>query len=206
MRFVTGLERSLERAAEFLHPSGSGVDGRGLAPWAESARQHGLLGATAANPTHQGGSDAANCSAELERELTMRGGLVQEQWNIRGPGLLAAIGRQPGIVTPSQPIEIQLVLPLVGGAAGLNGRGQAWLEALLHDVSPQFSETLRVGWLVALQLTGDQAGAARLLFDAATEVDWLTASPETLNELRNWLGIEEPAKPLSPPLRRGSHE
>lgn len=169
--------------------------------WVEAARRHGLIdaapeGISAARGSQSSQFEANRYSHELERELLLRADLVREQWEIRGPGLLAAIARQPGITIPSEPIEIQLVLPLQGGAAGLSERGQAWLEALLHDVSPQFPEVLRLGWLVALRLIGDPAEAAKLLLNAAAEVDWLVADTRMLNDLQVWLGFEQSAKQL----------
>ena len=126
---------------------------------------------------------------ELERELELRAGLIREQWAIRGPGLLAALTRQKGFQPPLQEIEVELVLPLTGGAAELDDSGKAWMEALLHDVSFQFPETLRVGWLVARLGSASIDTAVTLLLNAAAEVDWLSPDPATEAELRRWLGV-----------------
>lgn len=127
--------------------------------------------------------------AELERELELRAGLIREHWAIRGPGLLAALARQSGFQHEGGELEVELVLPLTGGAAGVDELGKPWMEALLHDVSFQFPETLRVGWLVARLGSLNVDAAVSLLLNAAAEVDWLSADPATEADLRNWLGI-----------------
>ncbi len=78
---------------------------------------------------------------------------------------------------------------MAGGAADVDEAGNAWMEALLHDVSFQFSETLRVGWLVARLGSTSVEAAVQLLLRAAEEVDWLSADPSTEVELRRWLGL-----------------
>lgn len=127
--------------------------------------------------------------AELQRELELRTGLICEQWAIRGPGLLAALTRQSGFRLEGSEIEVELVLPLSGGAAGVDQSGKAWMEALLHDVSFQFPETLRAGWLVARLGSSSIDAAVSILLNAAAEVDWLSADPATEAELRDWLGL-----------------
>lgn len=135
----------------------------------------------------------------LDRELQLRAGLVREQWEIRGPGLLAAIAARLAPGEPLKPLSIELVLPLVGGAAGYLGRDRAWLEALLHDVSPLFPESLRIAWLVALQHSrGEATAARRLLLRAAADVEWLTDDPLTEAALAAWLE-PDPAPHLASP-------
>lgn len=136
--------------------------------------------------------------AELQRELELRAGLIREQWAIRGPGLLAALRRQSGFRYDGDELEVEMVLPLTGGAAGVDDAGKAWMEALLHDVSFQFPETLRVGWLVARLGSSSLDAAVSLLLNAAAEVDWLSADPATEAELRNWLGVG-PAETVTEP-------
>lgn len=133
------------------------------------------------------GDDFDRAIAELVRELELRAGLIREQWAIRGPGLLAALNRQEEFQLPAGEFVIELVLPLTGGAAGVDDSGKAWMEALLHDVSFQFPETLRVAWLVALIGCTSEDAAVRTLLNAAAEVDWLSADPATETELRRWL-------------------
>lgn len=151
-------------------------------------------------------SDLERALGDLERELELRAGLIREQWAIRGPGLLAALTRQNGFQLLKGEVEVELVLPLTGGSAGVDNSGKAWMEALLHDVSFQFPETLRVGWLVARLGSASEDAAVQSLLNAAAEVDWLSPDPATETELRLWLGVG-PAKSLGdPPLQavRGS--
>lgn len=133
--------------------------------------------------------------SELQRELELRAALVQEQWAIRGPGLLAALNRFCRSAGMHQPLQVELVLPLQGGASQYLGDDLAWMEALLHDVSPQFSETLRVGWLVAAQACAEPAAARRLLLEAAADVEWLSDDPLTESALQTWLEGSAPATP-----------
>ena|GEM_PF-2682976 len=131
---------------------------------------------------------------DLERELELRAGLVSEQWEIRGPGLLAALTRHLDSALPLKPLQIELVLPIHGGSGQYLRGDRAWLEALLHDVSPQFSETLRVGWLVACQACDEPTTARRLLLEAAADVEWLSDDPLTELALQAWL---EGASPVA---------
>lgn len=151
-------------------------------------------------------SELERVIGDLERELELRAGLIREQWAIRGPGLLAALTRQNGFRLLEGEIEVELVLPLTGGAAGLDDSGKAWMEALLHDVSFQFPETLRVGWLVARLGSASEDAAVQTLLNAAAEVDWLSPDPATETELRLWLGVGPAKSPGNPPLQavRGS--
>ncbi len=140
---------------------------------------------------------------ELAGELELRAGLIREQWEIRGPGLLRAI--QERAVAAGHPavsgnddnaseLVVELVLPLSGGACGLLSSGKGWMEAVLHDLSPQFTESLRVGWLAAWRLTGEPRAAAKLLLQAAGEVDWLATDPLTESACLQWLGLEAGAE------------
>ena len=143
---------------------------------------------------------------DLERELELRAGLIREQWAIRGPGLLAALTRQNGFRLAAGELEVDLVLPLTGGDAGVDDSGNVWMEALLHDVSFQFPETLRVGWLVARSGSSSINAAVQLLLNAAAEVDWLSPDPATEAELRAGLGISSASPPVesSPQAAAGS--
>jgi hypothetical protein len=100
-------------------------------------------------------------------------------------------------------LDIELVLPLGGGACGLLPSGRGWVEAILHDLSPQFTEPLRVGWLAAWKLTGDRRSGAKLLLAAASEVDWLSNDPITEAALDEWL---ENAAVKSGPLHKENRE
>lgn len=212
VRFSTSLGRSLARALPF-QPNGlpAAVDSKPAQPawigripaelsratpaeavqleavrsWPEFVRQ---LPRAAEQPLGSSGNEAAPWWwSQLEQELELRAALVVEQWEIRGPGLLAALARALGEEISLQPLRIELVLPLQGGASQYLGGDRAWFEALLHDISPQFSEALRVGWLVACQARSEPAAARRLLIEAAADVEWLSDDPLTELALQAWL-------------------
>jgi hypothetical protein len=88
-------------------------------------------------------------------ELALRSEPLREQWEARGPGLLASVRRltEPDIV-PDQ-ADVILVHPVQGGG------GRAYLpynslaiEAVLANPSPELPEVARLGWLWS-QLNAD---------------------------------------------------
>lgn len=91
----------------------------------------------------------------LVEELELRTGPLREQWEARGPGLLAALRRltEPDIVP--ERAELILVRPVAGGG------GQAYppynallVEAVLANSVAELPEVARLGWLWA-QLSFD---------------------------------------------------
>lgn len=97
----------------------------------------------------------------LEKELSLRAGPIQMQWEARGPGFVRAVERL--LATPAATstetcrINVALVYPVCGGfgASYAAGRVVYW-EALLTDVEPRLPELLRLGWLVTQQLLAAQ--------------------------------------------------
>ena len=90
-------------------------------------------------------------------ELEARGQPLRQQWEARGPGLLAALARllEPDVI----PVQAKVILihPLFGGD------GRAYIpynsvrcEAILADPDPRLPEILRLAWLIA-QLNCDLA-------------------------------------------------
>ncbi len=83
-------------------------------------------------------------------DLALRSGPLRDQWEARGPGLLAAIARktEPGVLPPSA--EIVLVHPALGGAgAAYLSYNKAILEAVLTNPLNDLPETVRLGWLLS---------------------------------------------------------
>ncbi len=83
-------------------------------------------------------------------ELELRHGPIASQWEARGPGLLAAIGRltEPALVVESA--DAILVHPVLGG----NGRAYPacnaiCFEAVLANPIAELPEVVRLGWLLA---------------------------------------------------------
>jgi hypothetical protein len=98
---------------------------------------------------------------ELVDELLLRGRPLMEQWEARGPGLLAQIRRSLNTnhTSPSNDADenllveyatITLVYPILGGH-GLAHRSvnTVTFEAVLTNPDPSLPETLRLAWLLA---------------------------------------------------------
>jgi len=87
----------------------------------------------------------------LVDELAVRAGPLQQQWEARGPGLLAAVGRltEPDLVVETA--DVVLIHPMLGGAGEAHTRyNSVRLEAVLANPVPELSEVLRLGWMLAL--------------------------------------------------------
>lgn len=83
-------------------------------------------------------------------ELSLRGGPLREQWEARGPGLLAAIGRQTEPSLLAEGAEVVLVYPALGGAGAAHlAYNKATLEAVLTNPFGDLPETVRLGWLLS---------------------------------------------------------
>ena len=83
-------------------------------------------------------------------ELELRSGPLCEQWEARGPGLLAAIGRltEPALLAESA--EVVLVYPALGGAAAAHlPYNKVIIEALLTNPHGELPEVVRLGWLLS---------------------------------------------------------
>ncbi len=83
-------------------------------------------------------------------ELTLRGRPLREQWEARGPGLLAAIGRltEPGVLAEGG--EVVLVYPVQGGGGAAHlAYNKVSFEAVLANPIVELPETVRLGWLLS---------------------------------------------------------
>jgi hypothetical protein len=87
----------------------------------------------------------------LVDELAVRAGPLQQQWEARGPGLLAAAGRltEPDLLVETA--DVVLIHPMLGGAGVSHTRyNSVRLEAVLANPEPKLSEVLRLGWMLSL--------------------------------------------------------
>jgi hypothetical protein len=89
-------------------------------------------------------------SPELVDELLLRGRPLMEQWDARGPGLLAQIRRNTEENLLVENATITLVHPILGGH-GLAHRAfnTITFEAVLTNPDDTLPETLRIAWLLA---------------------------------------------------------
>ena len=88
-------------------------------------------------------------------ELELRGVPLGEQWDARGPGLLAALVRatEPELLVESA--DVVLVLPALGGGGMAHPPCNAvTFEAVLANPVPELPEIVRLAWLLS-QLTFD---------------------------------------------------
>lgn len=130
-------------------------------------------------------------------ELELRSGPLREQWEARGPGLLAAIRRrtEPGLL--AEAAEVVLVYPVVGGAATLHmASNKVVIEAVLTNPWVELPEIVRLGWLLStlhldLPQYSESISPGRLTrlaqlamlpvaLDAAAEVELAPGSPAQL--------------------------
>ena len=130
-------------------------------------------------------------------ELELRGGPLREQWEARGPGLLAAIGRctEPGLL--AEAAEVVLVYPALGGDATAHlAHNKIVIEAVLTNPLAELPEIVRLGWLLStlnldLPKHGEAISPARLTWlaplamlpvalEAAADVELATGGPRSL--------------------------
>ena len=87
---------------------------------------------------------------KLLDELELRAGPLREQWEGRGPGLLAGICRltEPGILV--ERADVLVVYPVAGGGGTAHREHNAVsIEAVLANPLPQLPEVARLAWLIA---------------------------------------------------------
>ncbi|MCO6453764.1 MAG: hypothetical protein J5I93_00475 [Pirellulaceae bacterium] len=87
---------------------------------------------------------------DLEQELRLRGGPLQQHWEARGPGLLRALGRRTSEELLVPRAEVILLQPALGGSGqALLPYNTVLLEALLANPHAELPEVVRLAWLVA---------------------------------------------------------
>ena len=130
---------------------------------------------------------------DLDEQLLHRQRPLREQWNARGPGMLAWLDRQRTPHEPHDPITVFVVYPISGGAAGIHERHRSlWIEGVLANPMPELPEVVRLAWLVARVKYGvhDDGAAIDLLpavLAAAEAVELATLSVATARQaLISW--------------------
>ena len=111
---------------------------------------HELLAGRLAGWFSQLESAFRNAVPGVVDELELRSGPLREQWEARGPGLLAAIGRrtEPGLLAESA--EVIFVFPALGGDAEAHlAYNKITIEAVLTNRQADLPEVARLGWLLA---------------------------------------------------------
>lgn len=101
--------------------------------------------------------------ADALEELDLRSRPLREQWEARGPGLLASLARHTEAQLLPPQADVVLVQPVLGGY------GEAWplynrvqIEAVLANPHAELPEVVRLGWLLA-QLELDRPANSELL-------------------------------------------
>jgi hypothetical protein len=114
-------------------------------------------------------------------ELELRSGPLREQWEARGPGLLAMLRRltEPELIADSA--DVLLVQPLLGGSgAAYPPYNTLALEAVLANPVASLPEIVRLGWLWA-QLQFDLPKfSERIGPDRLAQIGPLALVPPTL--------------------------
>jgi hypothetical protein len=87
---------------------------------------------------------------DLAQQLAVRTAPLAEQWEARGPGLLAQIGRSTDRSLIPAEVDVVLVYPACGGggAASLS-YNLVRIEAVLANPCAAVPEVVRLGWLIA---------------------------------------------------------
>lgn len=147
-------------------------------------------------------------------ELALRGGPLREQWEARGPGLLAALARTTEAGLLPAGAEVVLVYPALGGAGAAHlPYNKATLEAVLTNPFADLPETVRLGWLLSTlnldlpkyseAIPRDRlqrlAGLATLpaALAAAADVELVAGEPPLARVLTAWRLASEGAEALA---------
>jgi hypothetical protein len=145
-----------------------------------SPRQAGLIDPLAA--AIAGLENAYNAFAPRSNDdLELRSGPLREQWEARGPGVLAQIGRatEPDLIVSQA--DVLLVHPALGGSGRAHlAYNSVRIEAVLANPHPALPEVVRLAWLIA-QLNNDlPVHQGNLPRQRASEVAALALIPAAL--------------------------
>jgi hypothetical protein len=114
-------------------------------------------------------------------DLELRSGPLREQWEARGPGMLAQMGRsmEAELIVPQA--DVLLVHPALGGGGrAFLAYNSVRIEAVLADPHAGLPETVRLAWLLA-QLNNDlPMHQGNLPRDRVAEVGGLACIPPAL--------------------------
>ena len=152
------------------------------------------------------------CCPDAIETLEVRGRVLREQWESRGPGMLATVSRlsEPELL-PGQ-ADIVLVHPASGGGGMPFMRlNLVTIEAVLANPDVALPEVVRLGWMLAtlnldLPIHSDTVPGDRLpvvgslamlpvALSAGEEVEWCRYSSQLVEQaIRGWhIDIEKPA-------------
>jgi hypothetical protein len=93
-----------------------------------------------------GAQQVPNAVAEIE----LRSGLLREQWESRGPGLLAAIRRATAGELKVPFADVLAVLPISGGGGRVYlPYNSLSIETMLANPHAELPEVVRLGWLIS---------------------------------------------------------
>jgi len=87
---------------------------------------------------------------DLPQQLAVRTAPLAEQWEARGPGLLAQIGRSTDRSLIPAEVDVALVYPVCGGGGAASmSYNLVRIEAVLANPCAEVPEVVRLGWLIA---------------------------------------------------------
>jgi hypothetical protein len=92
----------------------------------------------------------AQAHPQAVEELELRCEPLREQWEARGPGLLATVGRLTDAELLVEQADVILVQPILGGGGAAHAPyNSVSIEAVLTNPLAELPEVARLGWLVA---------------------------------------------------------
>ncbi|WP_145100903.1 hypothetical protein [Rosistilla carotiformis] len=102
----------------------------------------------------------AEAFPKLSEQLPLRARVLQEQWEARGPGLIAVIGKLTHRDLMPKKGTVAFVQPALGGGGDASPEtGLVWIEAVLANPFPDIPEVVRLGWLLARLGLGRKAAS-----------------------------------------------
>ncbi|HEY2837730.1 MAG TPA: hypothetical protein VGJ26_01175 [Pirellulales bacterium] len=129
---------------------------------------------------------------DLANQLRVRMAPLVEQWEARGPGLLAAIGRMtdPGLLVKQA--DVAVVYPALGGGGAASPTyNLVRIEAVLANPHAALPEVVRLGWLIAqlgLKASRSAVDLSDIAFERFARLAMVPAALEAAEhvELARW--------------------
>jgi hypothetical protein len=123
----------------------------------------------------------ARVAPDATNELTLRLGPLREQWEARGPGLLAAIGRFTERSLIVDRADLFAVPPVRGGGGeSYSLHRTVAVEAVLANPHRELPEVARLGWLIARLSCGLTEVSTHAPSDRASRLTALAFVPAVL--------------------------
>lgn len=153
-------------------------------------------------------------------ELTLRSGPIREQWDARGPGLLAGVGRRTDADLIVDSCNTFVVYPVRGGSGATHPQANSVrIAAVLTNPIAELPEVVRLAWLVATLNTDLPRYVERLasplrqsvpvlalippVLDAAADVELVRPSAELLSRaIQAWGVLSDQASTVAPIVER----